>query len=98
MQSSPSPLQLTDAEMPAIFRLADGASIQAQRRFFRRLAAELILLSLGTLAGLFGAFPPSVCSFTVAGLRPPGIPLARLAAAPLPFMSLVLPRDDFSRN
>jgi len=90
MQSSPSPLQLTDAEMPAIFRLADGASIQAQRRFFRRLAAELILLSLGTLAGLFGAFTPSVGSFTFAGLSAPAFPVAELAAAALIFVALVV--------
>jgi SMODS and SLOG-associating 2TM effector domain 3/SMODS and SLOG-associating 2TM effector domain 1 len=90
MQSSPSPLQLTDAEMPALFRLADRASIQAQRRFFRRLAAELSLLSLGTLAGLFGAFTPTVGSLTFAGLSVPAFPVAEVAAAILIFVALVI--------
>jgi conflict system pore-forming effector with SLATT domain len=90
MQSSPSPLQLADAQMPTLFRLADGASIQAQRRFFRRLAAELILLSLGTLAGLFGSFTPSVGSFAFAGLSVPAFPVAELAAAALIFVALVI--------
>ncbi len=90
MQSSSSPLQLTDAEMPALFRLADRASTQAQRRFFRRLAAELSLLSLGTLVGLFGAFTPSVGSFTFAGQSVPAFPVAEVAAAILIFVALVI--------
>lgn len=76
--------------MPALFRLADRASLQAQRRFFRRLAAELSLLSLGTLAGLFGRFTPSVGSPTFAGLSVPAFPVAEVAAAILIFVALVI--------
>ncbi len=90
MQSSPSPLLLTNAEMPALCRLASRASLQAQQRFFRRLAAELILLSLGTLAGLFGMLTPRVGSFTFAGLSVPAFPVAEVAAAILIFVALVI--------
>ena len=67
-------MTLTDNDLPRLFHQADVVSAQAQRRFFRLLGAELILLSLGTLAGLFSNLPLTLGqltfgSYTTASLR-----------------------------
>ncbi len=44
---------LPESDLPSLFHQADTLSIPMQRRFFRMLAAELALLTLGALAGVF---------------------------------------------
>jgi hypothetical protein len=86
MQSSPLPL--TDAEMPALFTLANALAIRTQRLFFRLLGAELLFLSLGTLAGIFGTHSPTIAPFAIASHTVPALPVAELVAAALIVVAL----------
>ncbi len=48
----PAPQVLTDADLPALFRAADSASLAGQRRFVRATAAQIILLLVAGAAGV----------------------------------------------
>jgi SMODS and SLOG-associating 2TM effector domain 3/SMODS and SLOG-associating 2TM effector domain 1 len=55
LQLIPEHHLLPEIELPALFHQADTTSMRMQRRFFRLLAAELVLLTLGSLAAVFSS-------------------------------------------
>lgn len=46
-------MELTDTDMPEVFRTADRSSLVAQRRFLRSSAAQLVLLAAGAAFGAY---------------------------------------------
>lgn len=77
---------LTDAGMPGLFTVADQASIDNQKAFFRGLRAELVLLTLAAVVGLFSAFDRpalTLASITYAGFTIPPLGVIELAAGAL---------------
>jgi hypothetical protein len=50
---STSPLTISDADLPALFRAADALSVNAQRRYLRLIRADLIAIFLGALLSAF---------------------------------------------
>jgi SMODS and SLOG-associating 2TM effector domain 3/SMODS and SLOG-associating 2TM effector domain 1 len=90
MASTISTVTLSDAELPLLFQQADKAAIHAQRRFFRSLGTELLLLLVGSLVNLFTFLPFTTEPFTVLGLHVRPLPLAELAAAGLIALALAV--------
>jgi hypothetical protein len=93
-----SRITLTEAGLPPLYAAADRDAMRAQKRFFGLLRAELSLLALGALVGLFATLPtflsfiPSfkTAPFALAGISIPPLPWADLVAAALIILALAL--------
>lgn len=77
-QATPA-LTLTDADMPALFKAADAASIKARATFFRWLAVELFGLGLSALVAIFAVYNAFLPEISFGPFTIPGIP-AQLAS------------------
>jgi conflict system pore-forming effector with SLATT domain len=60
-------VKLDNSDYPALFRVADSASLSAQRSYLRLTKATLVLLVTGAgLAAVSGEFPAAKSSFAAA--------------------------------
>ena len=98
-QEIPSnPGALSGFNLPPLFVAADRDATRAQKRFFGLLSAELTLLAVGALVGLFAVLPavlPFIPAFktepfALAGFSIPALPYADLASAALIASALIL--------
>jgi hypothetical protein len=91
-------MTLTEAGLPPLYVAADRDAMRAQKRFFGLLRAELLLLAVGALVGLYSSLPtllpfiPSfkTDSFSLAGIAIPALPYSDLLAALLIAIALIL--------
>ena len=98
-QEIPSnPGALSGFNLPPLFVAADRDATRAQKRFFGLLRAELTLLAVGALVGLFAVLPavlPFIPAFktepfALAGFSIPALPYADLASAAFIASALIL--------
>ncbi|HEY7093337.1 MAG TPA: DUF4231 domain-containing protein, partial [Ktedonobacterales bacterium] len=89
---------LAESDLPPLHVAADRDAMRAQKRFFGLLRAELTLLAVGALVGLFAVLPAVLPFIPVLKTEPfalaefsiPALPYADLASAALIAIALIL--------
>jgi hypothetical protein len=95
---SSTPGALAESDLPPLYVAADRDAMRAQKRFFGLLRAELLLLAVGAVVGLYSSLPallPFIPSyktgpFTLAGIAIPALPYSDLLAALLIAIALIM--------